>query len=110
MIPQIESEFRKQTVAVYVAVFAGLLIGLGVSKFEARAYYDAGFRQAIASQEKACIQWWWGGNTSALERAKESMCQTTKTNFVRSAGAAESDIPLELSGAASLKLTKPPLP
>ena len=56
MTPQIESQFQKKNVAVYVAAFAGLLIGLGVSKFEARAYYDAGFKQAIASQERACIQ------------------------------------------------------
>jgi len=95
MNPQIESQFRKQNVAVYIVVFAGFLIGLGVSKFEARTYYDVGFQQAIASQEKACIQWWWGENASALERAKESMCQTTKTNFVRSAGAPETDISLE---------------
>ncbi len=87
MAPQIESQFQKKNVAVYVAAFAGLLVGLGVSKFEARAYYDAGFKQAIASQERACIQWWWGGNASALEQAKEFMCQTSKTSLIGSAGA-----------------------
>lgn len=61
-----------------IALGAGILIGLGVSKYQARSYFDSGFQQAIASQDQACLTWWWGGDTAALERAKDYMCQTVR--------------------------------
>ncbi len=64
--------------AQLIALGAGILIGLGVSKYQARSYFDSGFQQAIASQDRACLTWWWGGDTAALERAKDYMCQTVR--------------------------------
>lgn len=64
--------------AQLIALGAGILIGLGVSKYQARNYFDSGFQQAIASQDQVCLKWWWGGDAAALERAKDYMCQTVK--------------------------------
>ena len=64
--------------AQLIALGAGILIGLGVSKYQARTYFDSGFQQAIASQDQVCLKWWWGGDAAALERAKDFMCQTVK--------------------------------
>lgn len=86
-----------------IALCAGILIGLGVSKYQARSYFDSGFQQAMASQnqtsqDQACLKWWWGGDAAALERAKDYMCQTTrplvsKTSAASSIAAGE-DLPL----------------
>ena len=64
--------------AQLIALGAGILIGLSVSKYQARSYFDNGFQQAIASQDQACLKWWWGGDAMALERAKDYMCQTVR--------------------------------
>jgi hypothetical protein len=57
-----------------ISLAAGILIGLGVSKYQARSYLESGFQQAIASQDQACLTWWWGGDAAALARAKSSIC------------------------------------
>lgn len=64
--------------AQLIALAAGILIGMGASKYQARSYFDSGFQQAIASQDQACLKWWWGGDAVALERAKDYMCQTVR--------------------------------
>ena len=61
-----------------IALGAGVLIGLGASKYQARTYFETGFQQALSSQDRACLSWWWGSDPAALQRAKAAMCPAAR--------------------------------
>lgn len=66
---------KSKNFTTYASLFiGGLLVGLTVSKFSARVYYDWGFNTAVNNQEKACVAWWFQNSAIRVKQAQHFAC------------------------------------
>lgn len=63
----------------------GVIVGLTISKFSARMYYQAGLNEGLESvstakaalddqRERVCVRWWFEDSRERLVAAKNWMC------------------------------------
>lgn len=59
-------------------LICGLILGLTISKFSARAYYQMGYTKGstefAVAREATCKKWWFDDSAARLRDAKFWMC------------------------------------